>query len=497
MGPNLNIFTIYTLEDSAAVEQVLHHLKPFKESHKLTIWQDDPIRAGQQWKPQIESRFQETDIFILFLSTTFMHSQFVQQLEFKMLIDRYKAGTSKVIPILLENCPWDIDFEADEYTFSFKELDVLPEAGKPVKQWDSSEDAHNNVAASIKNVINLLSKEELQDEVEKEEAKKEEVEKIEVAKSEEQMAISFDEGNKDQEKDRVQKDIATKKIAFEKRQKEENEARLRAATEKKNQEEVASKKIEEEQRIKNLTEIKRRAQKKRQEAEAELKRKTEQEKKQQKEKQQEEKRKAFVAESKSENEKSQPVQATGLKKQMLIGAVLTVLAIVAIWAFKTNADKQVEPLPNTKVVEVEDSIPTDKIEMEQIVEKESLSELIVGDSYNGGMIFTIDSESKSGKIVHTEDAGPMTWKNAIKIHEQLGEGWYLPTLEELKLIRKTVGQGADNTAEFSNGVYWSATPYDTHQARLLRFRDGNTSYHYNKEAEHRKYRVRAVQSFSR
>ena len=112
------------------------------------------------------------------------------------------------------------------------------------------------------------------------------------------------------------------------------------------------------------------------------------------------------------------------------------------------------------------------------------------------MVFAVDADSKNGMIVKLEDAGPMTWNNAMQIHERLGEGWRLPTLDELVLLQKTVGQGAANRAGFSNGLYWSATDFDPYQARLLRFRDANKSYHYNKVAEHRKYKVRAIRDFT-
>ncbi len=45
-------------------------------------------------------------------------------------------------------------------------------------------------------------------------------------------------------------------------------------------------------------------------------------------------------------------------------------------------------------------------------------------------------------------------------------------------------------------LYWSATSYDANQARLLRFSDGNASFHYNKNVPHRKFLVRAVHDFT-
>ena len=123
------------------------------------------------------------------------------------------------------------------------------------------------------------------------------------------------------------------------------------------------------------------------------------------------------------------------------------------------------------------------------------AKLSIGENYEGGIVFEIDASGKSGKMAHKADAGPMPWTDANNIHEQLGAGWRLPTFFELSKMYRTIGQGADNSGHFADELYWSATPYDDYQARLLRFRDGNTSYHYNKSIEHRKFLVRAVRDF--
>jgi hypothetical protein len=73
----------------------------------------------------------------------------------------------------------------------------------------------------------------------------------------------------------------------------------------------------------------------------------------------------------------------------------------------------------------------------------------------------------------------------------------LPTFNELKLMYRTIGQGAANSGQFTDEFYWSATPYDDNQAQVVRFRDGNLSYHYNSKGTHRKFQVRAVRDFTR
>jgi hypothetical protein len=60
-------------------------------------------------------------------------------------------------------------------------------------------------------------------------------------------------------------------------------------------------------------------------------------------------------------------------------------------------------------------------------------------------------------------------------NKDLATTWQLPILAELQLMRKIVRQGASNSAEFADGLYWSATEFAEYQARLLRLQDGNMS----------------------
>ena len=56
-------------------------------------------------------------------------------------------------------------------------------------------------------------------------------------------------------------------------------------------------------------------------------------------------------------------------------------------------------------------------------------------------------------VVYDNDLGKMKWKDALKACENLGNGWRLPTKEELTLLfenKEIVGNFGDRT-------YWSST----------------------------------------
>ncbi|WP_430906879.1 TIR domain-containing protein [Maribacter sp. 2-571] len=121
------ITIIYAAEDLSKVTSLKDHLQPFYDHGSIVIWDDSPIATDALWKPSTIWSLEETDVFVLVLSEAFMYSKFVGQQEFKQVIDRHKQGRSAVIPVIIEDCPWDVDFNSDEYDFSFKELRTFPE----------------------------------------------------------------------------------------------------------------------------------------------------------------------------------------------------------------------------------------------------------------------------------------------------------------------------------------------------------------------------------
>lgn len=469
MGRKTNISIIYSSEDKDVLLHLLHHLKDLMEDYNLAVWQDDPILPGQMWKPQNASLIQQADVFLLLISDHFMHSEFIKQLEFKLVIDRYKEDKAKVLPIIIDKCNWDIEFKSDDYDFKLSELQVLPEVGKPISEWEVPELGYNSVAASIKKVITSIGKRPDQSFTvidEEEKVATTEEEQLEISFNEEVLLIRAEEERKIREAAEVQKiiDEEQRRIAANKR---DEENRIKAAA-------AAAKRIEEEKRFPKEIENSRNTKEKKRPENTNI---------------------GSVTSNEEQQGKSGSLKRVGV---VILGIILIIL--LGVWIFSgTNTLKEEQsPVPPSENINaVNDALSAPGKESETVKSETSLSKLEIGDLFEGGIVFTIDGAGKTGKIAHLEDAGPMTWNEAIKIHEQLGDQWRLPSFEELATMYRNIGRGASNQGEFANSLYWSATDYDEHQARLLRFSDGNTSYHYNKELAHRTYLVRAIRDFIR
>ena len=100
------------------------------------------------------------------------------------------------------------------------------------------------------------------------------------------------------------------------------------------------------------------------------------------------------------------------------------------------------------------------------------------------------STVKIGNLeVMTEDLeGKMTWEDAMKACADLGDGWRLPTKDELN----TLYQNKDKIGGFADYGYWSSTELDNDYAWLQYFFNGYQSSGYKK---HFGYYVRAVRAF--
>jgi hypothetical protein len=79
--------------------------------------------------------------------------------------------------------------------------------------------------------------------------------------------------------------------------------------------------------------------------------------------------------------------------------------------------------------------------------------------------------------VYPEDLGEHNWEDAKKVCEDLGDGWRLPTREELHFMwinRRTVG-------DFANNYYWSYSEVNSKSAWYQDFSTGRQSNNYKND----------------
>jgi hypothetical protein len=116
---------------------------------KLTMWHDEMIPVGKEWKQQILDKLQKSQIIILLVSADFLHSNFCYGVEMNRALERHDSKKARVIPVVVRPCDWT-------HT-PFGKLEALPKEGKPIKEWKVADAAYTDVAIGIRRVIGELN----------------------------------------------------------------------------------------------------------------------------------------------------------------------------------------------------------------------------------------------------------------------------------------------------------------------------------------------------
>ena len=156
-----------------------------------------------------------------------------------MPLARHERGEAIVVPIILKHCPWDIT--------DLSELQVLPQDGKPISDWEDASKAYTNIVRGLnRNVKDIRNKQREAAALQKQATEAERQRKIAAAAEQARL-----EALKRQAVESEQR----KKLEAERRQKElEEQERLRQLELQKEREKIAEQKAKAEQ--KRLTSFK-------------------------------------------------------------------------------------------------------------------------------------------------------------------------------------------------------------------------------------------------
>src|SRR5260370_689078 len=92
------------------------------------------------------------NLILLLISSDFMNSDYCYGKEMRRALERHRAGTCRVIPILLRPTYWE--------DAPFSSLQLLPTDPRPITRWPDRDEAFQNVVSEISRTIKDLLKEE-------------------------------------------------------------------------------------------------------------------------------------------------------------------------------------------------------------------------------------------------------------------------------------------------------------------------------------------------
>jgi hypothetical protein len=98
------IFISYSRKDKKYMGRILIHLKPLEKRGLFDVWSDKKIKAGDNWKNEIEKVLQNTNVAVLLLSADYLASDFIVQNELPPLLENAENNGTRIIPVIIKPC---------------------------------------------------------------------------------------------------------------------------------------------------------------------------------------------------------------------------------------------------------------------------------------------------------------------------------------------------------------------------------------------------------
>jgi hypothetical protein len=109
------IFVSYSHHDHDLTATVFTHLRGLDQFFPVELWIDtDRVRAGDQWKPEIDAALAGADLAVLLVSPHFLESRFIKHHEQPRLLKRREDKGLRLVPIMLKPCAWPTWLAATE-----------------------------------------------------------------------------------------------------------------------------------------------------------------------------------------------------------------------------------------------------------------------------------------------------------------------------------------------------------------------------------------------
>jgi len=101
------IFISYSHKNEIWKDKIIKFLKAGRITENYGAWQDRKIEVGSDWENEIFTAIDHARIAILPITTDFLASTYIMETEIPRLLARVKQNECHILPLLIENCPWN------------------------------------------------------------------------------------------------------------------------------------------------------------------------------------------------------------------------------------------------------------------------------------------------------------------------------------------------------------------------------------------------------
>lgn len=137
----------YSSIDKDFLTEMIKIMNSLKDLNLIEPWTDQSMQAGDLWDEEIKKNFTEADIYLLLLSSDFINSSYIKNVEKEIITQSEVFTQSLVIPIFIREC----DFEAYSW---MDQINGLPTK----KKWIGGHDVKDRDALYTEISIKLREK---------------------------------------------------------------------------------------------------------------------------------------------------------------------------------------------------------------------------------------------------------------------------------------------------------------------------------------------------
>lgn len=147
---SIDVFISYSPDDDAERRTLETHLTALQRSRLIRTWSAHKIGPGQERRAAVDKHIDEAHLILLLISPSFLASDHHYEVEVTRALDRRRAGSARVIPIILRPVDWKGTL--------IDGLTMLPENARPVSSsgWGSADKAWLNVALGLRGVVDEM-----------------------------------------------------------------------------------------------------------------------------------------------------------------------------------------------------------------------------------------------------------------------------------------------------------------------------------------------------
>ena len=102
----LELFYSYAPSDKRYCDKLEKYLKPLERDYSITSWHQQKIVPGKDRVQEIDIHLNTAQIILLLISPDFIANEYYYNNEIQRAMERHKAGSARVIPILLYHVDW-------------------------------------------------------------------------------------------------------------------------------------------------------------------------------------------------------------------------------------------------------------------------------------------------------------------------------------------------------------------------------------------------------